>query len=460
MEIKKDFFYGIIITTILVAFFISFINPIGFITVDEVEHLRSSFLIFQGKVPFLDFFQHHHLLLGYLFSPVFLFVYRDPIIFIIARFVIYLVLLSCIYYGVGILDCLKTDIRKNRIIFPFIFLLFAIQNGTIFNFRHDTLMILFFLMGIYYFFRFLDVNKIKQLSISFLCFTLSFFALQKIIIAYPVILFVCIYLIVRKKLLIKDAFIAALPSIIIASSYLAYLLLTGSFEAYFACCFTVNKLLTQTLTHPFKFPLEKAFAPIYLIIFFIPYLLWKYRNIQMIMLTAFFTIFFIQACFLNPWPQYQIPLITVSSLILCVLFCKETISDDKRKLYSSLTIFLSLSIMTFHYLQVKKSIDTFMNNYRKLLTIITETDTVADEFRDFNIWNPTTAWHEFFLVQNIDYEKLGLPKKDANETIRKNKPDIIHAGGGPLLSDLLPEYDRIPKKDIGFPWALYKKKKK
>ncbi len=456
---SKTHLHPTIIAVICLALFCSFINPIGFIDKDEIEHLRASFLISQGQIPFLDFFQHHHLLLNYLFAPIFEFIYRNPIIFFIARFFIYGILLTCTWYGVKILDCLPINKAYNRIIFPLIFLFLSIQNVTIFQFRPDTLMILFFLMGLFYFFHFLNDKKIRFLSLSFLCFVLSFFSLQKIIILYPVIFLACMWLLYKKELMLKQFFLATVPAVLTTLFYILYLLLTDSFKPYFTCSFTVNKLLTQTLTHPFHFLSGNIFIPIYVCLLLLPYLIWKYKNLQIVMLAGFFIISFIQSCFLNPWSQYYIPLITLSAITLSLALssCLQT-GSKKSLFYSYLGSFLALFIIGFHYQMIKPSLDDYTGNYAKLLSIISEKDTVADEFRDFNIWNPTTTWHEFFLVQEIDYEKLGLPKKDADENIRKNKPTVIHAGGGPLLHDLLPEYDRISTDVIGFPWAIYKKK--
>ena len=112
MQNKATYIYHTIIALICLTFLGSYLNPTGLVNPDEMEHLRTSFLIFQGKIPFLDFFQHHHLLLSYLFAPVFEFVYRDPIIFLIARLFIYGLLLACIWYGIKILDCFKTNTPK------------------------------------------------------------------------------------------------------------------------------------------------------------------------------------------------------------------------------------------------------------------------------------------------------------------------------------------------------------
>ena len=38
---------------------------------DNVEHIHSTWLVAQGKVPYRDFFQHHNPLVWYIFAPIF-----------------------------------------------------------------------------------------------------------------------------------------------------------------------------------------------------------------------------------------------------------------------------------------------------------------------------------------------------------------------------------------------------
>ena len=55
-------------------------------TGDDVEHLHSAWLVFQGKVPYNDFFQHHNPLLWYLFAPVLGVFAYDIVVFDVVRF--------------------------------------------------------------------------------------------------------------------------------------------------------------------------------------------------------------------------------------------------------------------------------------------------------------------------------------------------------------------------------------
>ena len=63
-----------IVSAILVLYYIGFMVWTIFYTEtgngDNVEHLHSTWLISQGKIPYKDFFQHHNPLLWFVFSPL------------------------------------------------------------------------------------------------------------------------------------------------------------------------------------------------------------------------------------------------------------------------------------------------------------------------------------------------------------------------------------------------------
>lgn len=37
---------------------------------DDLEHLRASYFVSQGYIPYRDFFEHHHPLIWYVFAPI------------------------------------------------------------------------------------------------------------------------------------------------------------------------------------------------------------------------------------------------------------------------------------------------------------------------------------------------------------------------------------------------------
>ena len=69
MQIKavKTFLWVLLVSIIFMAIYVY-----GFVVKangDNVEHIHVSWLIWQNKIPYKDFFQHHHPLVWYFFSP-------------------------------------------------------------------------------------------------------------------------------------------------------------------------------------------------------------------------------------------------------------------------------------------------------------------------------------------------------------------------------------------------------
>ena len=65
---------------------------------DEFEHLHVSWLVWSGKTPYIDFFEHHNPLLWYLFAPVAGLMYDNLNIAYVSRIVAVAVSFTCWFY--------------------------------------------------------------------------------------------------------------------------------------------------------------------------------------------------------------------------------------------------------------------------------------------------------------------------------------------------------------------------
>ena len=83
--------YVALASIVFFAVWYFFLSCSSYINSDEKEHLYASFLIAQGDVPYRDFFEHHHPLLWYLFSPVVMFLSNSENILYAMRFFSYVV---------------------------------------------------------------------------------------------------------------------------------------------------------------------------------------------------------------------------------------------------------------------------------------------------------------------------------------------------------------------------------
>ena len=81
----------------------------GVLILDDVEHIHASWLVWQGKVPYRDFFEHHHALLWYLFAPITAVFYNQAIIVYVAKFLTLIVSVLTFYYFYKIMVKFVTD---------------------------------------------------------------------------------------------------------------------------------------------------------------------------------------------------------------------------------------------------------------------------------------------------------------------------------------------------------------
>ena len=66
-------------------------------TGDDIEHLHSAWLVHEGKIPYIDFFQHHNPLLWYLFSPLAGYFAYDLVLFDVVRIISTVVMFASLY---------------------------------------------------------------------------------------------------------------------------------------------------------------------------------------------------------------------------------------------------------------------------------------------------------------------------------------------------------------------------
>ena len=90
--LPKIYFVLQIILGVYVSFWLLFNHQPK--TGDDVEHLHSAWLVFQGQVPYKDFFQHHNPLMWYLFAPLIGVFAYELVIFDIVRIISTLVMFA------------------------------------------------------------------------------------------------------------------------------------------------------------------------------------------------------------------------------------------------------------------------------------------------------------------------------------------------------------------------------
>ena len=145
---------------------------------DDWEHLSSAWFIFNGYIPYHDFFQHHNPLLWYFFAPFFSALSNPLDIFYVGRIVAAVFFLGGLGFIWGIIRQLGGTFSTFCITL-FIYLSYPIAHLGYFQNRPDTYMIFCLLGGSYFWIRFYLGKSAKDLVWSYLLFFLSFAFLQK-----------------------------------------------------------------------------------------------------------------------------------------------------------------------------------------------------------------------------------------------------------------------------------------
>lgn len=149
-------------------------------TGDDIEHIHSSWLVWQGKVPYKDFFQHHNPLLWYLFAPLTGFFAYNLTVLDIVRIISTVVMFGSLFVAARIIQKFISENWYAGIIgVASVFPSYIIFSGQ--DFRPDNYMTLAFMLGMYWFFMYLQKSGLKYLVFSFFSMFIAFMFMQKVV---------------------------------------------------------------------------------------------------------------------------------------------------------------------------------------------------------------------------------------------------------------------------------------
>lgn len=212
---------------------------------DDMEHLHASWLIWSGKLPYRDFFEHHHPLLWFLFAPITGLLYNQAIILYVGSFVSWIASLATWFFIYKIITLYIADVKVW--IFTLVCLIFfsIYDQGVMIEFRPDVYMYLCFWAGLYYYFSYLKSLNYRLLAISATLFTLSFLFLQKILLLLLVLSAFSLYLLKKKKMKWLDVGKSLIIPFLLMSGFALYLILSDSFENYWKLNLELNTLMAK-----------------------------------------------------------------------------------------------------------------------------------------------------------------------------------------------------------------------
>lgn len=223
--------------------FLGWIFYYHYMCMDHAEHIHASWLVWQGQVPYRDFFEHHNPLLWYIFAPITAIFYKSAIILYVSRVFTFL----CYFVAAwGLSNICRDFLNISRTKFLLALMVFCLPYDNyylLFELQPDALMWTFFFWGFWFFLRYLHQNpnqKSRELNFAFVLFMLSFLVLQKIIVILGILGGYTLFLLYRRKLFWTPVLYALIFPSIMALIFMAYLYYTNSWVLYFLFNYDLN----------------------------------------------------------------------------------------------------------------------------------------------------------------------------------------------------------------------------
>ena len=212
---------------------------------DDWEHLHASWLVWSGKVPYKDFFEHHNPLLWFMLAPVLGLFYGSAKVIYAAR--IYMLIISAITWFFIYKICRRFLKEKRIWLFIILFLLtfghYSFHENA--EIRADILMYMFFWSGLYNYFAYLQTRKHENLAWCFTLFVLSFLSLQKILPILFILGLSGLYFLQKGKIRWRDICYALPYPLLILGAFFGYFWYNDGLEQYFLLNFKLNFLVPQ-----------------------------------------------------------------------------------------------------------------------------------------------------------------------------------------------------------------------
>lgn len=397
---------------------------------DHAEHLHASWLVWQGNVPYRDFFEHHHPLLWFVLAPIVALFYNNPIILYVSRgieFFMWVVL----FWGVYKIASRFLGLSKRTILLGILFYLFVpCSISLLFELSPDVFMWASFWWGFYFYCSYLEEGKLRDLSICFTLFLLSFLFLQKIALLLFILGIFILYFLFKKKIRVINLLKALIVPAIIIGLFVLYLVCTDSFDEYIRLNFDFNLQIgkfygADMFLDEYEISLLFPLMAIFCVRNFIKKEGREYR-IQLV--SIMYLDYIIKGVTFAPYCQYFVFSNIVSGLIVAECIVNK-INLKRIKLF-----FIAIVIALGFFQSVRsinKNFPLYYDTHKIFMKNTTKDDYILNTVMYFfNIYgkNPDYYWFGYqnsslvanYLYGNGDYI-------DLNQIIINTKPKVIFA---------------------------------
>ena len=396
---------------------------------DTLEHVHTSWLVWSGKLPYKDFFQHHNPLLWYVGAPLVGF-YEYSLRAVDAvnmlTVTVFLLMLWYIYR-------LHKDFLSNKIGGLVAAAFCALPQESLYNkdFKPDNFMATAIIAGIYYLFCYMRDKRVLPLFISFMLFFASFMFTQKAALIVIGIGVIILWLIREKKIKLEDCIISGSIPFLIFLAFLAFLYYEDVLTMYIKANFELNAHIPDVFyTRRYIHPSLEMTVPI----LFAIYALVKNVYDGNVYIKTFAIIFIleylIRMYYFTPFVYYFALLHALASTLAGVAVA-EIIKKKQWFSYIVLSYFIVLGGI---YANIYRHRITVGDDFKYgasgfVLRLTTPCDYVVNGYRiGYNLFNKDIdfIWN---LKGQIDViaATIGIrPTSDLESLIRKCRPKIIY----------------------------------
>lgn len=390
---------------------------------DEREHVTSTFYIYRGLRPYLDFFEHHHPLLWYSFLPLMWLFHNSEYIWYVARSYT----LALIFINMMVVYKIARLIALNRL-FSWLAMLLSICSHVVFvaqiTFRPDALMSLMLFCGIYYLLKYLKENRNSSIYTAFIFFFLSFGASQKALVFLFFVALLVLYLVFKKEISFVVLLRALIAPVVLFLVYLTYLYQTGALKDYWELNWLLN-LKKQHTSFYFIAQTMWFWGANILAIF----LLFTKQPLFIRYLSFLCLCFSITLYFIGILVQYWIPLYSLFAIISSYAICRL---KDKFATIIFAGVIVSTIFNNVGYIEEGKH-TPFLSEFVYLSRIVLENsspdDLVAGSpviLGGLRLDVKGYYWFGRGYMAVIDNHYFNRhPLQDINEVVKEKKPKII-----------------------------------
>ena len=395
---------------------------------DNVEHIHSTWLISQGKVPYRDFFQHHNPLVWYLFAPIFKMLPNAitmldvaHAIALVAGFItLFIVYKICVRFFASKLSSVISIIT----LCPIYFYIYC------FNYNPDTFMALFFALGIYFLFKYFDEKKIINLTISFMAFFISFMFTQKVLVILGVLGLISLFVFYKNKAPIQDILYSLILPILFTVLFVAYLYNQDALALYWKSNYLFNVVMQKYYGVNKISVVDHEMLILSSLLSIISILFGFYKgNRYFRIISVLFVVELLLRCFyFSIAPYYMLPMMIFSCCLNSVII--EKIINKKHIL-----VFLFLAVAVYYSAISKSKYLSVRGQNRDFATYISRNIEPCDYvlsgfFGNQSIMSKDPHYY-WSMLGHIDVagEEIGIyPKPNVNDVVLTYLPKFIYSG--------------------------------